>query len=292
MNAARFRCGIVIAARDEAESIGRCLDALKMGLPDGFARTVIACNGCRDGTVAIARSSADREGWTVLDLPEPGKARAIRAAERLLPEAPRIFIDADVTVHGADLVRLVHLLEEGPHHLLSPEIEHDLDGCGPIARSLNRTWKALPHARTHAFHHVLGVSVAGRRRWGEMPDVLGDDAFIASRFAPAERRVVDGTTVRVRPPRSAAAWIGVRERWLRGERQLRALGLADPHRASQGGALVRLAACPRTSIDAFVYAAVRTLVVIRSAIHRGDAAWYRDPTSRRIEPTDRMITKP
>jgi hypothetical protein len=281
MSEPAFRCGVAIVARDEAESIGRCLDALREGLPAGFARVVVACNGCRDDTVAIARSRMNHEGWTVLDLPEPGKAGAIRAAERLLPDAPRLFIDADVAFRGTDLVRLVGLLETGSHHLLSPEIEHDLDGCGPLARSLNRTWRALPHARRNAFHHVLGVSAAGRRRWGEMPEVLGDDAFIASRFTPEERHVVGGMTVRVRPPRTLQAWIGVRERWLRGERQLRGLGLADPHRSPQGPALLRLAANPRTSLDTLVYTAVRAFVAIRVSTRRDAVGWYRDPTSRK-----------
>lgn len=272
-------CGVVIAARDEAASIGRCLEALREGLPAEFARVVIACNGCRDGTVSIARTWAGGD-WTVLDIPEPGKARAIRAAERMLPPGPRFYIDADVVFRGVDLVRIAGTLGLGGLHLVSPSIRHDLDGCNLLSRSLNRTWLALPHARTHAFHHVLGVSEEGRGRWGEMPDVIGDDAFIASRFAPHERRVMPGVFVVTRPPRSLAAWIGVRKRWLAGDRELRSLGIADPDVPPQVRALLRRSLSPRTAADGLLYTGVRCVTAITAAVSRTRTTWYRDRTSR------------
>jgi len=282
VNAPAYRCGVVIAAHDEEDAIGGCLDALQMGLPPDFARVVVACNGCRDRTADIARRHAAAD-WTVLELPEPGKARAIRAAEGLLPPTHRFYFDADIACAGRDLVRLVEVLDAGRLHLVSPAIRFRLDGCGPLARSLNRTWLSLPHGRTGAFHHVLGVSAAGRRRWEEFPLLMGDDAFITSRFRPEERAIVADATVWTRPPRSLRSWMRVRERWLRGRLEMEARGWTAAPDPGQGATLLRMALDPRTAPAAWLYAGVRALAAARVRLGLDGKGWYRDDTSRHPE---------
>jgi glycosyltransferase involved in cell wall biosynthesis len=271
---------VIIPARDESAMIGRCLEALLDGLPPGFARIIVACNGCRDDTVFRARRFASPD-LEVLDLAEGGKAKAIRAAERLLPEAPRVFLDADVAFSGHDLVRLVDRLDSGPHHLISPAIHHDLQGCTACAAAVSRIWLELPHGQTSGFHHVLGVSAEGRRRWAEFPDIIADDAFIASRFRPDERRIDPQLAVTVRPPRTLPAWIGVRSRWIRGERELRSSGLDGPGEPGQRSALARLSLRPSQLPGVTLYVLVRFAAAWRA---RGTPArrveWYRDATSR------------
>lgn len=275
------RCGVVVPARDEASMIARCLEALHDGLPRGFARIVVACNGCRDGTPDLARRFAS-DDLVVLDLPEGGKAKAIRAAERLLPDGPRVYLDADVEFRGRDLVRLVERLEAGPFHLLAPAIDHDHGRCTPGARAVSRVWLSLPHARSAAFHHVLGVSGEGRRRWDEFPELIADDAFIAARFRPDERRIVPDLRVHVRPPRTVGAWIGVRTRWLKGDRQLSAMGLGESVEPGQRSGLVRLALQPSMLPGVLLYLAVRVAARLRAGRRGGRSDdWFRDETSRR-----------
>jgi hypothetical protein len=274
-------CGVIIPARDEAARIGRCLAALHDGLPAGFARIVVACNGCRDGTAEIARTYEGPD-LQVLDLSEGGKAKAIREAERLLPESPRFYLDADVEFRGHDLVQLAGQLATGPWHLVSPTIVHERTECGPGAAALSRVWLALPHARESAFHHVLGVSTEGRRRWDEFPLIIADDAFIAARFLPQERRIDPDIRVMVHPPRTVAAWIGVRTRWLEGERELNSLGLGESAAKGRASSLIRLALRPSMLPGVTLHVAVRILARLR--VRRpgsGSHEWYRDATTRR-----------
>src|SRR5262245_54217531 len=95
---------IVIPAYNEGAVIRRCLDQLFTGLDPDEVEVVVACNGCTDDTVAQARDAG--YAITVLDLPEPGKVGAIRAAERVVTALPRLFLDADVVMSG-DTVRRV-----------------------------------------------------------------------------------------------------------------------------------------------------------------------------------------
>ena len=63
---------------------------------------VIVCNGCTDDTADRARETLGtfEHRATVIDRPEPGKARAIRTAEETLPPGPRLFLDADAGCDG------------------------------------------------------------------------------------------------------------------------------------------------------------------------------------------------
>jgi hypothetical protein len=133
---------------------------------------------------------------------------------------------------------------------------------------------------------VLGVSTEGRSRWREFPDVIADDAFIAARFEPCERVIDTETSVIVRPPRTVRAWIGVRARWIRGQRQLQSLGLAECSAPGQRTALLGLLGKPSNLPGIALYAAVRIVAAVeatRSPTRLGD--WYRDDTSRsRVKP--------
>jgi glycosyltransferase involved in cell wall biosynthesis len=46
----------IIAAHDEANVIGRCLDAIQHGAMCDEFEVIVAANGCSDGTAAEAKS--------------------------------------------------------------------------------------------------------------------------------------------------------------------------------------------------------------------------------------------
>lgn len=89
---------VLVAARDEAERIGRTVEALGTAFPG--ARVVVADDGSRDGTGV----AAERAGAAVVRLPRRGKGQALTLAERLLPPGPLLLCDADL---DGDLARLV-----------------------------------------------------------------------------------------------------------------------------------------------------------------------------------------
>ena len=81
---------MLVAARDEAERIGRTVSALREAFPD--AEVVVADDGSRDGTAAEAEAAGAR----VVRLPRRGKGQALTLAERACREGPLLLCDADL----------------------------------------------------------------------------------------------------------------------------------------------------------------------------------------------------
>ena len=92
---------VVIPAHDEARSIQRCLMSLRVGIDTSALDVVVVCNGCTDDTARRARESWP--GARVLELPVPSKAAAVRAGNAATDVFPRVHLDADVRLTGADL---------------------------------------------------------------------------------------------------------------------------------------------------------------------------------------------
>src|ERR671931_942675 len=81
---------VLVAARDEKESIGRTVTALRRSFPD--AEVLVADDGSRDGTAA----AAEEAGARVLRLPRLGKGQALALAEREAGPGPLLLCDADL----------------------------------------------------------------------------------------------------------------------------------------------------------------------------------------------------
>ena len=81
---------ILVAARDEEESIAETVAALRRSFPD--AEVLVADDGSRDATAEHAEAA----GATVLRLPRRGKGPALSAAERAAPPGALLLVDADL----------------------------------------------------------------------------------------------------------------------------------------------------------------------------------------------------
>jgi hypothetical protein len=95
---------VLVAARDEAGTIGPTVQALRDAFTD--AEVIVADDGSRDATAAEAEAAGAR----VLRLAHGGKGYALTLAERAAPEGPLLLCDADLegdlrplVVSGADL---------------------------------------------------------------------------------------------------------------------------------------------------------------------------------------------
>ncbi|MFL5972733.1 MAG: glycosyltransferase, partial [Gaiellaceae bacterium] len=66
---------VLVAARDEAERIGRTVEGLREQFPE--AQVIVADDGSTDGTA----ETAERAGARVLRLPRRGKGQALTLAE-------------------------------------------------------------------------------------------------------------------------------------------------------------------------------------------------------------------
>jgi cellulose synthase/poly-beta-1,6-N-acetylglucosamine synthase-like glycosyltransferase len=268
---------VIVPVFNEENGLAARAGLLLSGLPGG-CELIFVCNGCTDRSEAILRETV---GTTAVVLTcAKGKARAIRLGERHASLLPRFYVDSDVSVSGSDLARLARALRDGVQ-LVSPRIAFNLEGASWAARSLSQFWLSLPHGRTGAYHHVLGVSAAARARWGAFPDLMADDLFIESMIEDEEKRVVTDITVTTTPPKRFWQWIRVRIRWQQGIEQLRRARIDPPMVAGQYRAILSGALSPRLCASAILYCASVLLsrLLARTGLFES-GKWYRDASSR------------
>ena len=256
------RLSILIPAHDEAGRIGPCLRALLASDPvPGGAEVIVAANGCRDATVAEARAVRPvPEGLRVrvLDLPDPGKTRALAAAEARARGAILACLDADVIVSPPLCAEIATALDRvdaayASGRVIIPEPQ------SAVSRLYARFYREVPF-----FHQgvpgcgLFAMTRAGRARWGDWPDIISDDTFARLMFAPSERHavpapyswpVVEGWAALVRVRRRQDAGVAEIARLYP-----RLIANDDP----RPGARARLLrAALRRPVSATLYAAVR-----------------------------------
>jgi len=113
--ATQARVFVVIPALDEEASVGLVLAALPWAL---LERVVVADNGSRDGTAAVARAA----GATVVDAPRRGYGSAclagLAALGSLEPDDVVVFLDADFSDHPEELPSLLAPIAQGRAELV------------------------------------------------------------------------------------------------------------------------------------------------------------------------------
>ena len=196
----RPRASIVIPAHNEGGVIRRCLDALFTGVDPGELDVVVACNGCRDDTAALARSSG--HPVRVLELDAASKAAALRAGDDAALTFPRLYLDADVVLLGSSVRRVVDRLNEGAV-AARPPVRYDSSRSTAPVRSYYRARSRMPAVlRSLWGAGVYGLSAAARGRFDAFPDIVSDDLWIDRQFDPDEVEIVDCDPVVVAVPRS------------------------------------------------------------------------------------------
>ncbi len=273
---------IILPAHDEAGYIDACLGALLASdsLPAGWAAEVIVvANGCTDDTVDRARGhsrAAQARGWAleVIDLAQGGKLGALNAGDAAARGRVRVYLDADVLVEPALLAALVAVLDtEAPRYASGcPRVAAAQSG---VTRAYARFWQGLPFVTEGVpGFGIFAMTLAGRTRWGDWPDIISDDTFARLNFAPEERvRVTAGYSwpmvegferlVRVRRRQNA----GVAEVAERFPALLRNDDIAAP----EAGGLVRRFL--RDPVGFATYSAVA--LAVKSPLFRSGERWAR-----------------
>ncbi len=211
------RASVVIPARNEAETIGRCLETLLGPEVGEDLHVVVSCNGCTDATADVARRTADDLGRPVevIESPAPGKAHAIRLAESTPLGFPRLYLDADVYCPASTVRALLDAVRSGAD-LAVPERHLDLGRCSWAARQYYSYWEGLPWVREQmAGRGAYAFGPHLRSSYDLMPLVIADDRFVTTRV-PRERAVIVAAPVTISPPRTLLALVRVRSRVYRG----------------------------------------------------------------------------
>ena len=102
---------VVIAAHNEEDVLGRCLDALLQAARPDELEIVVVCNGCTDRTADVARAYGD--GVRVIETPQASKTAALNLGDARVSGFPRFYVDADVTLPLASVRRIAARLAEG-----------------------------------------------------------------------------------------------------------------------------------------------------------------------------------
>lgn len=272
---------VVIPAHDEAQVIGRTLHGLLDWPGARRLDVVVVCNGCTDDTADVARRFA---GVRVLEIPEPSKQQAVAVGNRVATTFPRVHLDADVTISGADLLVLARAVT-GDVHAAAPARVLPLRQSSWVVRSYYRVWEQLPQVRDGLFGRgVIALSEEGQRRVDALPRVMSDDLAASEAFVAAERRIVDDAHVVVHPPRTTADLVRRRVRVVTGNAQASDLGIRRRSSVTTPSALLRMGARdPRVGVRLPLFLGIGLVARWRSrrAVRAGDfTTWLRDESSR------------
>lgn len=272
---------IVIPAHDEATSIGRCLTALLDGLDPAEVEIVVVCNGCTDDTADRARDVDARIGVVELDV--ASKSAALRAGDAAVVAMPRVYLDADVTVRGATMRRILDVLASGEHLSARPPVAFDTSSSSWLVRRYYAARERLGGVMNDlCAAGIYGLSAAGRARFDEFPDLVADDLFVARAVGDHGMTIVDADPIVVHVPRTARAQLRVLTRVQRGNQEL-ARERPDIARSTTEGTVRDLLASvrsPRTLLDAVVYVGFAVVARLSARRARSSSGWERDETTR------------
>ncbi len=274
---------VIIPAHNEAASIGRNLAALRVGTQVDDLEVVVVCNGCTDRTAEIARRADPRA--TVIEIPEPSKAEAVRVGNTVTDVFPRVHLDADIELSGT---AVLDLLEPITHdHVLATAPRRDVPrhGCSSLVRWYYDVWEALPQVESGLFGRgVVALSEQAQARITALPQVLSDDLAMSDSFTDEERRVVTSAVAVVHPPRTVGDLLRRRIRIATGNTQAARLGIRRPASSTSVRTLLGLTlARPGIALRLPVFLGVHVAARIgaRRAVRSGDfTTWQRDESSR------------
>ncbi|MGE3622013.1 MAG: glycosyltransferase family 2 protein [Acidimicrobiia bacterium] len=270
---------VIVPAHDEEATIERCLRSLLEGAAEGEVEVVVACNGCTDRTEEIA--SGFGPPVTVVATDVASKRAALNLGDAAATGFPRFYLDADVGLTVDGLRKVAAALEGGGALVAAPALALDAHRSSPIVRSYYRFFARLPSvAGDVAGRGVYALSEEGRHRFGEFPDVTGDDHFIRSSFPPEARVTVPEVTSHVEAPRRFSALVRRKARILAGNREVEELLGAPPGAQRRGGglrAVLRDEPARVVDLPAYLLVGVAARALCAWAALRGrPIAWGRD----------------
>lgn len=251
-------------------------------LSEGDVEVIVVANGCTDRTAQRAREA----GAAVLEIPEASKVAALNAAGELVRIFPVVYVDADVSVSGADLNALAERMHACGALAAAPKMTVR-DSSSWWVQQYYAVWALTDYRSSgHIGSGVYMLSETGRERFDRFAPVIADDLFVQRMFVPEERFTPQDLMFSVASPSSLAALVRRNTRIAAGNRQLAAYrpDLAAPHAGVGARSLLgRVWRRPRLWVGFAVYSAVYAVTRLGAARMVDDQqpiAWNRDEASR------------
>jgi hypothetical protein len=216
---------VVVPAHDERSLIGACLRAVLCDADGLDLRVVVVANGCTDGTPEVVRAVAARAARpgrqvVLVETAVAGKAAALNAADAHRRGCSVVYLDADTVLTPGTLRALAAALDATPAARLVMPRPLLVRPRRRLGRDFAAVWTRLPAVAGQVVGAgCYAVNPGGRARWAALPELWADDAFVRSRFAPAERHVIDDGAFLLTLPEGREL-IRVVGRWHRGNAEL------------------------------------------------------------------------
>jgi biofilm PGA synthesis N-glycosyltransferase PgaC len=144
---------VLVAARNEADTIAETIDYLTAQDYDGDLRIMLIDNGSTDGTADMARAAAERAGrrLTVLTETRPGKNYALNTGLAAVETPIVITVDADTLLQKSAVRLLVARLQASPTDVVA------VAGHLMVRNSRAGLW-----ARLQVWDYLLGIAAVKR----------------------------------------------------------------------------------------------------------------------------------
>lgn len=192
-----FELAVIIPANNEQDWIARCLGAVLASYGPAHVQVIVVANGCTDDTAETARGFTRdfaARGWAlvVLELMQGSKIAALNAGDGWVTAPVRAYLDADVVVAPDVLGQLAARLARPDPAYGSGTLDVPRPETA-ATRAYLRIYRQVPFIATGVPGcGLFALNAAGRKRWGDWPDVISDDTFARLQFSGAERHKVDG----------------------------------------------------------------------------------------------------
>lgn len=211
---------IIIPAHNEEAVIGVTLATLLKNLNSSGIEVFVVCNGCSDRTAAVARGFGDPVH--VIEIDRASKTAALNAGDSAASTYPRIYLDADIEIEGRSIDRLLDVLEKPGSVAVEPVLKIDMSASTLPVRAYCTVWVAL-HGQEpgDVGRGLYAMTREGRRRFGDFPDVIADDAYAKAHFDSDELIRVHGSLSVVYGPERVADLLRIKTRSRLGFMELR-----------------------------------------------------------------------
>jgi glycosyltransferase involved in cell wall biosynthesis len=274
---------VIIPAHNECTVIARSLSAITAGAEPEQIVVIVVCNGCSDDTAAVAREFGPLV--RVIETEIGSKIHALNLGDQAASTFPRIYVDADVVVTYGTIRALAARLEQGDVMAVAPRPNINLNGCSWFVRAFYEVRSRLPSAREGiGGSGVYGISSAGRRRFGQFPDVVSDDGFIRIQFKSQERETLSYVNSVVFAPRKIGDLIRIRMRSYYGTMELERRFPEDWRNSGESNhrSLLHLLRLPSLWFKLLIYVYVNLAARYKALarVRESTFHWERDHSSR------------
>jgi len=276
---------VIVPAHNEASVIEDCLNSIVN--QDGIDHIIVPCNGCTDNTVDIVRRKFPQV--VCLDIETPSKTNALNVAEQKARELgityPIFYIDADTQLSDNCISKITRAMAENDElYLTAPTPIIDTRASSWLVKTYYKVWTSLPYIKAGVIATCsFVVSKAGRQRFDQFADVIGDDGFIRCHFKNSEIANIKGAQIFIRAPRDIFSLIKIKTRARLGNMELVARNKCPVQEAKQYGNVMRTRLLSRQFFPTLIYIAIALVIRVRARqqFKQLDSyQWEKDTSSR------------